>query len=282
MSSISFAFDVTKGIFSRILFGWNKNAYTGDSEKDKVALASIPSFLKNNTLVSELQSKVFNEDIINQLSDDQMIKICRQLEFWYAEYGGNLKNASSNDEMVKLASDLVHQSVWYKKDRSIKVPKVRFGRTELQMPIVTCGGMRLQCTWLPDSIPVLRQNRKDALSSASQSNIKHCLRECMALGINHFETARFYGTSEFQMVEALYEMIQDGEIKREDFIFQTKVIARPSQKDFEKVFKQSWDNVGEKLGYIDLLSLHGITYFDNDTKESLAVCERVKKEGKIR
>jgi hypothetical protein len=28
-------------------------------------------------------------------------------------------------------------------------PKVRFGRTELEMPIITCGGMRQQQTWRP-------------------------------------------------------------------------------------------------------------------------------------
>lgn len=30
---------------------------------------------------------------------------------------------------------------------SFKCPKVRFGRTELMMPIITCGGMRMQQTW---------------------------------------------------------------------------------------------------------------------------------------
>ena len=28
------------------------------------------------------------------------------------------------------------------------IPKVRFGRTEIEMPIVTCGGMRVQETWV--------------------------------------------------------------------------------------------------------------------------------------
>jgi hypothetical protein len=28
-------------------------------------------------------------------------------------------------------------------------PKVRFGRTGLEMPIITCGGMRQQQTWRP-------------------------------------------------------------------------------------------------------------------------------------
>ncbi len=76
--------------------------------------------------------------------------------------------------------------------------------------------------------------------------------------MNHFETARFYGTSEYQLVDALHELIQSGEIRRSDFIFQTKVGPTKTREEFEKAFMQSWDNIGTKLGYIDLLAIHGL------------------------
>ena len=196
-----------------------------------------------------------------------------------------MKSQSNFNDMVKLAEDLVDQSVWYKKDPSaiVKVPKVRFGKTELQMPVVTCGGMRLQNTWLPDTLPlVLIPKRKTVLASTAQRNVKECIRTCMKLGINHFETARMYGTSEYQIVEALYELMEEGEFKREDFIFQTKIMGGTSGKDFEKTFNQSWANIEKKLGYIDLLSLHGISFNDDQTMECLDVAERLKKEGKAR
>ncbi len=281
-TTVSFTFDLTKAIFSRMLFGWNSQAYKGDSENDNLKARPLPTFLKDSSLVAELQDKVFTKNVVDQLSDAQVVKIARQLEFWYSETGGNLKNESNYDDMVKLAFNLVDQSLWYKKDTSIKVPKVRFGKTELQMPVVTCGGMRLQSTWLPDFLPLLAPRRKDALSSDSQVNIKNCIRSCLAVGLNHFETARLYGTSEYQMVHALYELIQEGEIKREDFILQTKVIKSDTRKGFLKLFNQSWANVEEKLGYIDLLSIHAIAEFDEGTKVSLAVCEELKKQGKIK
>ena len=274
-SKLSFTFKVTKGTFSRILFGWNPDAYQGDSEAESLYLPSTPSFLTDKHLTAELKI-IFTKAVINKLDDDQIVKICRQLEFWYSMN-------SSVEEMLKLAKNLIDQSLWYKDTSKVitKVPKVRFGKTELQMPVVTCGGMRIQSTWMPDSVPLLRPSRKTVLSGATQSNLKACIRTCLALGINHFETARMYGTSEYQMVEALYDMIQEGEIKREDFIFQTKVLAG-KEKSFRAAFNQSWDNIGEKLGYIDLFSLHAISEVDAATNESLEVCEELKRDGKIR
>lgn len=83
----------------------------------------------------------------------------------------------------------------------------------------------------------------------------NAVRMCLKVGINHFETARAYGTSEYQFAEALTTLIKNGEIKREDFILQTKVIATATRKEFEKVFMQSWENLKE-LEYIDLFAFH--------------------------
>ena len=63
-------------------------------------------------------------------------------------------------------------------------------------------------------------------------------RLSLSLGINHFETARFYGTSEMQFVDAISSMIADGEIKREDIIVQTKVTPAETNEEFRKTFEQ--------------------------------------------
>lgn len=83
------------------------------------------------------------------------------------------------------------------------------------------------------------------------------------------------------MVEALYELIQEGECKREDFILQTKIPAG-DEKAFMKFWTQSWDNVEDKLGYIDLLSLHALADVDEKLDVSLRLAEGFKKEGKVR
>ena len=288
VTTISISFQVLSGIGARILFGWSPTAWLGDSKNKKDVVSppiNIPSFLKDSNLVSELKKNVFTPSHLEKLSKEQLVKICRQLEFWYSEQGGNLKN-QPNQEMVQLGMNLVDKSLWYRtehvsRESKIKVPKVRFGKTELQISVITCGGMRFHSTWLPDTTPIVRPSRKTVLTSSAHNNLKNCIRACLALGINHFETARMYGTSEYEIADALYELIQEGEIKREDFIIQTKLKAAKTNK-FIKSFDQSWQNIGEKLGCIDLVSLHGIYKWCDDIDESLAVLDDLKKVGKVR
>jgi uncharacterized protein len=67
----------------------------------------------------------------------------------------------------------------------------RFGRTELQMPVFSCGGMRYQFKWQdvdPHEIP-----------SENQKNLEDTIRRAVSRGINHIETARGYGSSEMQL-----------------------------------------------------------------------------------
>jgi len=272
------------------IFGWSDNSYKGDLVAADI---NLPTFVSDSPVYAAIKS-AFTKHKLERLSDEALIKICRQLEFWYKEEG------LQNDPvaMKQRAETLIDQSIWYlplvtrqvvnENDEesgldlsSLKVPTRRFGKTNLQIPVITCGGMRLQNTWLPDCIPVLRPSRKTVLNSPPQENIKNCIRSCLALGINHFETARMYGTSEYQIVEALYELIQEGVVKREDFILQTKVPAL-DEKMFMKVWKQSWSNIEKKLGYIDFFSLHAIAEMDEKTEVCLMISEQFKKEGKIR
>ena len=64
----------------------------------------------------------------------------------------------------------------------------RFGKTEIEIPVISCGGMRYQHKW--DDIPW-----KD-VPKAGQENIERTLAYALEKGINHIETAHGYGLSE--------------------------------------------------------------------------------------
>jgi predicted aldo/keto reductase-like oxidoreductase len=272
-----------------MVHGWNKEAYIGDSSKTGTT-APMPTFLSNQAIIDTLTKLMKETGNLDKLSNDALVKICRQLEYFYTQ-----EKVVDEKEMLELAKFLVDQSIWYhplveKSAATVspdpelfksKVPKVRFGKTELQISIITCGGMRLQNSWLPDNIPMLSPNRDFVLKSPPQKNIKDCIKHCMKLGINHFETARMYGTSEYQITEALFELMEEGEIKREDFILQTK-ISRGDKKTFMKSWDATWSNVGEKLGYVDLFAIHAVADIDEKLEESIAICKQLQKEGKIR
>jgi predicted aldo/keto reductase-like oxidoreductase len=122
------------------------------------------------------------------------------------------------------------------------MPRRRYGRTGLQIPVLTCGGMRFQAKWSdadPASIP-----------AGNQANLEATIRHALALGINHIETARGYGTSEMQLGRIL------PSLPRDQLIVQTKVTPFPTQKEFLDTFDKSMRYLG--LDHVDLLSLHGI------------------------
>jgi hypothetical protein len=189
---------------------------------------------------------------LDRIPDESLIKITRQLEFWQSQ--GDM----SADELVELTKRLVRAASWRSHmddDNAFRVPKRRFGRTEMQMPIITCGGMRIQHTWIPDNIPLLAPSKKKVLAGDSQKNLKDVVECCIKLGLNHFETARLYGTSELQFIDALVSLMEEGTIGREDFIFQTKVFPAKNREEFEKNFNYTWEHAS-KLEYIDLFSFH--------------------------
>eukprot|EP00934_Nitzschia_sp_Nitz4_P008639 Nitzschia sp. Nitz4//scaffold84_size84139//30119//32022//NITZ4_005194-RA/size84139-snap-gene-0.120-mRNA-1//-1//CDS//3329559021//8629//frame0 len=222
--------------------------------------------------------KVLKSELAN-LSGDSVVKIVRQLDFW-------IKERLPEAELVALTQRLVHTATWQSRMGSFQVPKVRFGRTELQMPIITCGAMRFQHTWMPDSMPIAISKKK-VIQTPSQENIINIVRQCLKMGINHFETARMYGTSEIQLSHALATMIETGEIKRSDFILQTKLPVRP-REGFEKLWEQSWAHL-EKLEYIDLLSFWVVSKDDqvelvlSDAEDGImALALDWKKQGKVK
>jgi predicted aldo/keto reductase-like oxidoreductase len=118
----------------------------------------------------------------------------------------------------------------------------RFGRTNLQMPVFSCGGMRYQQSW--DDIP------PDKVEEAGQRNLEATILRALELGINHIETARGYGSSEMQLGWIL------PRLPREKLIVQTKIAPFATAREFRETFEKSMAYL--KLDHVDLLSLHGI------------------------
>ena len=147
----------------------------------------------------------------------------------------------------------------------------RFGRTELQMPVISCGGMRYQYKWQdvpPGEIP-----------AANQQNLEATIRRAVELGINHIETARGYGSSEMQLGNIL------PTLPRKKIIVQTKVGPKPTAKEFLSTFETSMKYL--RLDYVDLLALHGINnreLLDHSLKKGGCVeaARALQKAGRIR
>lgn len=142
----------------------------------------------------------------------------------------------------------------------------RFGATELQIPVISCGGMRFQHSW---------QDEED-VPEESQRNVESCVRRALELGITHIETARGYGTSEYQLGKFLPGLPRDG------MIVQTKVGPDHDVSKFVANFERSMKLLG--LDYVDLFAFHGVN--NADVLEAAMKCMDQalawKKAGRIR
>jgi len=147
----------------------------------------------------------------------------------------------------------------------------RFGRTELQMPVFSCGGMRYQQSWSdisPADVP-----------EANQDNLEATIHRAIDLGINHIETARGYGSSEMQLGSIL------PHLPREKIIVQTKVAPSADPQEFLATFEKSMAYL--KLDYVDLFSIHGINnqeLLDLTLRKGgcIEVAEQLRQQGRVR
>src|SRR5882762_263906 len=147
----------------------------------------------------------------------------------------------------------------------------RFGRTELNMPVISCGGMRYQFKWQdvdPKEIP-----------PDNQENLEATIRHALELGINHIETARGYGSSEMQLGNIL------PTLSRDKIIVQTQVSPKATVKEFLETFETSMRYL--KLDHVDLLALHGVNnrqLLDWALKKNgcLAAARKLQREGRCR
>ncbi len=147
----------------------------------------------------------------------------------------------------------------------------RFGRTELQMPVFSCGGMRYQQAW-GDVEP-------SAIEPDNQAKLEATIHRALELGINHIETARGYGSSEMQLGWVL------PKIPREKLIVQTKIGPTEDPKQFLETFEKSYSLLG--LETIDLLAFHGINtpeLLDQVVRKGgcMEVVRQLQKEGRVR
>lgn len=147
----------------------------------------------------------------------------------------------------------------------------RFGRTEIQIPVLSCGGMRYQYKW--QDLP-----QKD-VPAANQANLEATIERALELGINHIETARGYGSSEMQLGQIL------PRLPRDRMIVQTKVAPQEKAEDFLATFEKSMRYL--RLDHVDLLALHGINnrqLLNWSLKKDgcLAAARRLQREGRAR
>lgn len=147
----------------------------------------------------------------------------------------------------------------------------RFGRTELQMPVFSCGGMRYQHAWQDKPLAEVPDD--------NQRNLEATVERAIALGITHIETARFYGSSERQLGPVLRRFDRDG------LIIQTKIAPTEDPAEFRANVEDSLARL--QVDYVDLLGLHGLNdaqTFDWALRPGgcLDAAEDLRRQGRVR
>ncbi|MCH7958922.1 MAG: aldo/keto reductase [Candidatus Hydrogenedentes bacterium] len=142
----------------------------------------------------------------------------------------------------------------------------RFGKTGFQVPVISSGGMRFQHSW----------KGSDEVPPDSQERLEKCVRHALDLGINHFETARGYGTSEAQLGKIL------SDLSRSEIILQTKVGPVPQVEKFVAAFEKSMSSLG--VDYLDLFAFHGVNNQEalDNALRCMDVVRGWKQAGRIR
>jgi uncharacterized protein len=108
----------------------------------------------------------------------------------------------------------------------------RFGKTNRSLSVFSLGTMR-------------------CLASAEIA--KQTLRQAIALGVNHLETAQGYGKSEQYLAEALRAGLG---VPRSQLYITTKLVPTADAVAMAQAIDQSLDRL--KLNYVDGLAIHGI------------------------
>jgi len=147
----------------------------------------------------------------------------------------------------------------------------RFGRTELSLPVFSCGGMRYQYKW--QDVPLAD------VPAENQANLEATIRRSLELGINHIETAHSYGSSERQLGLVL------PKLPRDEMIVQTKVEPQADPEKFRALFYESLERL--QLDYVDLLGIHGINTHEllwHSLRKGgcLAVARELQAQGLVR
>jgi len=147
----------------------------------------------------------------------------------------------------------------------------RFGRTNLQMPVFSTGGMRYQDGW--------KDKPLSEVDPAIQQNLEATIARSVEVGINHIETARGYGVSERQLGVVL------PTYDRDKLIVQTKIAPEEDADQFVAHFEESLERL--RLDHVDLLGVHGINtpeLLDQAVRPGgcLAAARELQRRGKCR
>ena len=131
--------------------------------------------------------------------------------------------------------------------------KTRLGRTNIYVSRTSFG-----------AIPIQRISEEESIS---------ILRKAYANGVNFFDTARFYGTSEYRIGKAL------GDVRKK-VVIATKTMAKTGEDlkiELEKSLKEL------DTDYIDIYQFHNPPFFPqpNEPDGLYDAALEVKKEGKI-
>ena len=150
----------------------------------------------------------------------------------------------------------------------MKLPTRRFGRTNLEMPVLSIGGMRFQKSW--DQLDF------SDISFKEQKKVENILKLANKYGLSHIETAKYYGTSELQLGVAFKNMDQIPSI------IQTKIPPNSDPKIFERDLLSSFKKL--QVNKIDLISIHGINspeHLHHSIKDGgcIEILRNLQKEG---
>jgi predicted aldo/keto reductase-like oxidoreductase len=119
----------------------------------------------------------------------------------------------------------------------------RFGRTNLDLSVITLGGMRYHDGWSPPA---------HELSGRMIEQCADMVRRALALGVNHIETAKGYGKSEHCYGRVLN---QELNVPRDSYYFMTKG-APETADDMHRELEAQLKAL--RMDHIDLYAWHGI------------------------
>ena len=137
----------------------------------------------------------------------------------------------------------------------------RFGKTNLNLSVFSLGTMR--CLASPSALGLM-------------------VEEAIALGINHFETARGYGKSEEYLGQVLVSSLP---VPREKIYITTKLPPTPDYASMRGQIDESLARL--KLSYIDCLAIHGINTSEHlawieNSQGCIKALQEAKRAGKVR
>lgn len=249
------------------------------SAREKIIIDQInPKCLQNNKLSPIIIPILV--DSLDSISDEALLITIRQLDFFYTHA------SLTKEEFLNLAERLLEEARCVLHN-DLSIPKVRFGWTEIQMPVVTCD--EFTKNRLKDFLFRVKPPGKMLEAIPQQDSLRDISLKLLDLGVVYIELSQLQHAFEMRLMHTISMMIQNEEIKREDVIIHLKMPPRKTRIEFEKNLSKLWNEHLNKLDFIDLFSFHivGKNYETDwvlDKKDDMCYAAAVEfqNEGKIR